>query len=311
MKGRRVFGIAFVAALAVMFGGGQVLAYTQYNDGCNSCHGAFTDATSTKGSIFPGDDKHTMHRGSQYMNTECALCHRSDDNNNPFMSSSDGTAANAGLGCNGCHEPFGLRRHHVNSGTGICTDCHSSDPTPPGESVRPAYYGTVDTQAANSCNPTAQTNVNENWTINCCLGLDNDGDGLYDLADPDCAGPTATPGEAGASQSLLVTTYDKLTGTTSISYGPACASTNNRIEYGPLSSVSTYAYSGQVCNIGNGGTASFVAPSGSSFFLVVANDTAKEGSYGKRKTGTLLAERPEDSLNATCPLPQDLALRCD
>ena len=37
-------------------------AYERYNDGCQNCHGSFTGSTSPKGSVFPSDDKHTMHR---------------------------------------------------------------------------------------------------------------------------------------------------------------------------------------------------------------------------------------------------------
>jgi hypothetical protein len=311
MTVRRTLAIAFAAALAALFCGGAALAYNQYNDGCQSCHGAFTDPTSTKGSTFPGNDKHTMHRASQYMNTACALCHHSTDGNNPFIGYSDGTANNIGRGCIGCHEPLGLRRHHSNSGVSECATCHDNDGTPPPESQSPPYYGTADTHAANSCNPTAQTNVNENWTINCCFGLDNDGDGLYDGADPDCAMATATPGESGVTASLLVAAYDKATQAVTISFGTACSATNNVVEYGPLSSLSTYGYAGQVCNIGNTGAATFTAPTASSFFLVVARNTTKEGSYGERRTGATLAERPEDASSATCPVPQDLTLRCD
>ncbi|NIO15724.1 MAG: hypothetical protein GTN70_01765, partial [Deltaproteobacteria bacterium] len=72
-------------------------AYNRYNDGCQNCHGAFTDGTSTKGSVFPSDDKHQMHRSSGDMNTECNLCHTSGDNRNPFIGSSDGTANNEGF----------------------------------------------------------------------------------------------------------------------------------------------------------------------------------------------------------------------
>ena len=108
-------------------------AFERYNDGCQSCHGAFTDDTSTKGSIFPGDDKHTMHRSSQAMNAECDLCHSSNDNNNPYIGSSDGTNNNPGIGCNGCHNEFGLRAHHLVNGEEGCSFCHTGDPAPPAE----------------------------------------------------------------------------------------------------------------------------------------------------------------------------------
>lgn len=168
-----------------------VFAYERYNDGCMECHGGFKDGTSTKGSIFPGDDKHRMHRSSSYMNTDCDLCHKSGDGDDPFIGSSDGTADNPGLGCNGCHNAWGLRAHHainnVEDSDGFtCAECHDEDGTPPGEDVIPPYYGTVDTEVNNPCNDVLAANINENWTIGDFIGTDNDGDNLYDLADFDC-----------------------------------------------------------------------------------------------------------------------------
>ena len=68
-------------------------AFERYNDGCQNCHGAFTDGTTTKGSVFPRDDKHRMHRSSSNMNADCNLCHSSGDGRDPFIGSSDGTAS--------------------------------------------------------------------------------------------------------------------------------------------------------------------------------------------------------------------------
>jgi hypothetical protein len=165
------------------------LAYERYNDGCHFCHGDFTGGISPKGTTFPGGDKHEMHRSSSYMNTECDLCHTSGDGRDPFIGSSDGTNSNPGLGCTGCHQEFGLRAHHETAGSGGCLGCHGNDSAPPPESQDPTYYGTIDTNVANACNPTASPNLNENWSVGDFEGLDNDGDGLYDGADPDCQDP--------------------------------------------------------------------------------------------------------------------------
>ena len=301
--------LIFLAASVML--AGTAFAYDRYNDGCNTCHGAFTDSTSTKGSTFPSGDKHAMHRASTSMNTTCNLCHRSDDGRNPFTGSSDGTALNPGVGCTGCHPAPGLRLHHINNGVTACADCHTNDPTPVKENIAPVYYGTADTKAANPCNAVATVGINENWTLNGFEGLDTDGDNLYDTADPDCQAANATPGEAGSGGTgMRVTAYNKATGEVTISYTPACAATGNHIERGALSALSTYAYAGQVCAIGNTGSATFAVPSGS-FFLVVAENATVEGSYGKRKTGGSLIERPEDATLTTCPKPQNLALRCD
>jgi len=52
--------------------------------------------------------------------------------------------------------------------------------------VNPPYYGTSDTLADNACNDVMASNINENWTVGDFVGLDNDGDNLYDLADYSC-----------------------------------------------------------------------------------------------------------------------------
>jgi len=169
-----------------------VWAYQRYNDGCADCHGSFTGSTSPKGTIFPLNSKHEMHRGAAYMATDCALCHLTGDNFDPFIKQSDGTANNPGLGCLGCHgndyggsigvTGAGLRAHHAANGVNSCSGCHT-DPTPLPESDSPPYYGTVDTHAADPCN--SGPAYLENWSVGDTLGLDNDGDNLYDAADPD------------------------------------------------------------------------------------------------------------------------------
>jgi hypothetical protein len=143
------------------------------------------------------------------MNTECDLCHTAGDQKNPFIGSSNGTNDNPGLGCVGCHGRAedagndslsaglgaGLRQHHQNSGVGTCLGCHTdSDPqsyTPVGEDVLPTYYGTVDTNADDSCNPIAAGKTNENWSNDTdYIGIDNDGDLDYDTDDVvDCPEP--------------------------------------------------------------------------------------------------------------------------
>jgi hypothetical protein len=162
-------------------------AYERYNSGCQNCHGSFLDSTSPQGTVFPSDDKHRMHRNSANMGTDCALCHRSDDNDNPFIGSSDGIGGVPGLGCTGCHVGSGLRRHHQTTGTPGCyssAGCHGTVPeTAPAENVSPPYYGTAYTKAMNPGNTVLAANTNENWSVDDLLGLDNDGNNLYDVAD--------------------------------------------------------------------------------------------------------------------------------
>ncbi len=198
--------LSFLVSLVLLGWTPQASAFDRYNSGCQDCHGAFTGSTSPgKGSVFPSNSKHEMHRAAGSMDTNCDLCHTGGDNRNPFIGSSDGTNNNVGVGCTGCHgreedagndlislgRGAGLRQHHTNSGIVTCTGCHDdafpSNYTPVGEDVKPQYYGTVDTNANISCNPDANSNTNENWTIGDFEGLDNDGDTLYDaVADPDC-----------------------------------------------------------------------------------------------------------------------------
>ena len=182
-----------IAILVAALMGTNADAYTRYKNNagdpgsnCSACHGDFTDATSPKGNLFPGGSKHEMHRNNASMNTACNLCHSQGDNDNPFIGSSNGTTHNPGLGCTGCHEKTGLRAHHFSAGVTSCRVCHSTDPTSPAEDVLPPYYGTIDTSANNPCNDRGVANTDENWTIGDFLGLDNDGDGLYDGSDTDC-----------------------------------------------------------------------------------------------------------------------------
>ena len=324
MSHRRISWVATSFGLIVLIAGALALptslAYNRYNDGCQSCHGVFTGSTSTKGSVFPNGNKHTMHRSTNYMNTKCGLCHRADDGNDPFIGSSDGTVTNTGIGCTGCHVAGGLRKHHQANAVTACysggAGCHGvSDPTPPGENVLPPYYGTVDTRATNPCNATAQNFVNENWTNDPVTGpwegSDTDGDNLYDMADPDCSGVVATPGETAKVTPMTVTAYDKALGTITIDYGVACQATCNNIEHGLLANLPTVnPYAGQVCAVGNSGSASFTVPD-NSFFLIVGNASGKEGSYGIKRNGGTPAERPDDTTSVACPVPQDLVNRCD
>jgi hypothetical protein len=122
------------------------------------------------------------------MNTDCDLCHTTGDSRNPFLDSSDGTTDTLGLGCSGCHVPEGLRAHHIINGIN-CAGCHPNDAAPDPENVAPPYYGSVDTLVDNPCNDALVSNTNENWSVGDFLGSDNDGDGLYDIADFDCGPP--------------------------------------------------------------------------------------------------------------------------
>jgi len=180
--------LAGVAILLVFITSNSVFAFETYASGCSasSCHGSFTGSTSPKGTVFPSNNKHTMHRNSSHMDTECLLCHI-EIGDDPFLGSSAGTDDTPGLGCSGCHVGSGLRAPHAANGITTCytVSCHSPE-VPDAESVNPPYYGSVDTKANNACNDVMVSKTGENWSVSDFLGLDNDGDNLYDLADFDC-----------------------------------------------------------------------------------------------------------------------------
>jgi hypothetical protein len=126
----------------------------------------------------------------------------------------------------------------------------------------------------------------------------------------DCV--SGTPGEAATTTDLLVVSFDPGTGTMTFVYGPACDAQDHVIEYGDLTAenLAAYAWSGQECALGSTGSYAWSVDGlpESIFFVIVGRDSLYEGSYGTDSTG---AERSEDVTSATCPLPQNLTLRCD
>jgi hypothetical protein len=188
------------AALAVVLIGVTARSspgFPRYTDGCQNCHGIFDGPVSPKGSIFPFDSKHEMHRANTVMNTECTLCHFTPGDS-PFTYQSAGTANTPGFGCAGCHgrdyggahpEAPGLRRHHYINGVTFCGSCHPDDPEPLPENVQPPYYGSIDTAAFDACNSFFPPDTwGESFTLDNDIGRDNDGDNQYDGNDADCGG---------------------------------------------------------------------------------------------------------------------------
>jgi len=85
----------------------------------------------------------------------------------------------------------GLRQHHANAGVSACANCHSdaspANYTPVGEDVLPNYYANPGSNhpliPEDPCNP----NGSEGVFAGTLLGLDNDGNGIYDTADDACS----------------------------------------------------------------------------------------------------------------------------
>jgi hypothetical protein len=182
----------------------DVLAYEQYSQGndsgnCADCHGDFRAPSYTSPSGDPwGVNLHDVHRTTM-LNRDCNTCHTSGPFFPVIMDSSTGGNGLDPISCVGCHgrdgdtnRGAGLRQHHWTAGETGCVNCHSdSNPanyTPVGENVLPNYYASPGTghpaMPTNSCNPSGGENFG-----GTTVGLDNDGNGIYDVADPTCPIP--------------------------------------------------------------------------------------------------------------------------
>jgi hypothetical protein len=109
----------------------------------------------------------------------------------------------------------------------------------------------------------------------------------------------------------MVTSHDPTTQTIELSYVLGCETSDNTIEYGPLSAISTLGYSGQECCLGNVGTYpwNYAGTPDAMFFILVGNNGTNEGSYGVGESG----ERNEAGVGSqTCSnLARQLTNRCD
>lgn len=167
---------------------------------CSTCHSGFLDQG-------PLHDQHTAM-------ATCSLCHTGSGRDNPIIMWSQ----NNQLGCMGCHgldygetiqanyrtfatqglhknSGYGLRKHHARSGVTQCAGCHDTDENVPpfaenvintGLGFTTNYYARADVLlGGNQLNPCSNEDTPDDTDTR---GLDNDGDGLYDGQDPDCAG---------------------------------------------------------------------------------------------------------------------------
>jgi hypothetical protein len=196
-----------LAGVALLFAGGAN-AYVQYsvNDDatyCGFCHGDFRSGPyiSLADGQSWGNSLHQVHRNIM-LSGDCDTCHGSGSNFPVLLGSSAGGNGLDPISCSGCHgraedgtgtgsEGYGagLRQHHWVAGETICIDCHSdSDPsafTPVGEDILPPYYSDSDPNhlliPGDPCN-LGVDGFPEDYAATT-LGLDNDGDDLYDEAD--------------------------------------------------------------------------------------------------------------------------------
>lgn len=192
---------------------------------CKTCHGNFRDPdyiSLTDGKLWseiytevtetePLEERglHDIHRHiilDKLSRSRCNVCHR-DTGRYPVVLNSSATTDFDPISCVGCHgrdednsaenpsqiggRGAGLRQHHTNARVNECMTCHAdADPinyTPVGEDVLPPYYFTPDPEFPNK--PTDPCNqLGEEDYAGIRMGLDNDGDGKYDMSDRDCQG---------------------------------------------------------------------------------------------------------------------------
>jgi hypothetical protein len=210
------FCIAVLAAFSIGTPSAEAFpTYSQDRDAtnCRLCHGDFrADDYLSNSDREDWGNLHNLHRNVMLSEDDpdisrCDTCHTGGrENRFPVrLSSSDG-GVGEGISCLGCHGRWedagndnrsgglgaGLRQHHTNAGINACMVCHEdADPanyTPVGESVQPPYYFTPDDvfllKPTGSCSSFGEEDYAGIWE-----GLYNDGDGIYDVLDPDCAPP--------------------------------------------------------------------------------------------------------------------------
>ena len=200
------FLLAF-AVLAVW--SSDAVAYSQYSvnrdaTNCRACHGDFRSSNYV--SLKDGQswgNIHDVHRNTM-LGGDCDTCHSGSSRFPVLLGVSGGGTGLQAISCVGCHGRSqdaghvgaGLRQHHTRAGLTICQGCHpDANPanyTPVGENVKPPYYANPGTNHPNMPTDPCNLTGGENFAASL-LGLDNDGDNLYDTNDPNCASVTAGP----------------------------------------------------------------------------------------------------------------------
>ena len=207
MRSAFVFSLGLSVLGVVMLlgmGAPRVVAYEQYGQGCHNCHGDFRDNNYVSMADGQAWGKSLMSGHNSFLSNDCDACHQGGDFKPVYLASSNGGTGLASFGCLGCHgrdegsgvRGSGLRQHHWNNGVTVCGGCHPSDSdpsvfTPVAEFTQPPYY--LNPGSGHPNIPTHPCNLPSLGYSEDVLGtagtggLDNDGDGLYDTDDQDCA----------------------------------------------------------------------------------------------------------------------------
>ncbi len=199
-----LYGISIGLLVLLSIGTRDVMAYSEYAQGCQICHGDFRAnnyVSNVDGQAW-GTSLHDGHRFN-FLDGEWSTCHTGGFSP-VFLASSDGGDGLAAISCLGCHgrdegvsgvTGAGLRQHHWNTGTTSCGNCHpgDSDPgvfTPVSEVVLPPYYANPGNNHPDM--PTHPCNLGSLGYPEDVLGaagtggLDNNGDDLFDMDDIGC-----------------------------------------------------------------------------------------------------------------------------
>jgi hypothetical protein len=96
------------------------------------------------------------------------------------------------------------------------------------------------------------------------------------------------------------------TGNLTLSWGASCAIGDSDYEVyeGALVSPFVYNHAQRLCTTGGATTATFAAPAGNAYYLVVPKNAVSEGSYGRASSGDELPR------GAPACLPQQIAATC-
>jgi len=177
---------------------------------CSNCHGDFNaDAYISRTDGKNWGNLHNLHRLVMLEEDDpninrCRTCHMPGPPGPPvFTFQSGGNGVLDPISCVGCHGRYedatdetegmgaGLRQHHWNAGITFCGRCHEdADPddfAPAGEQTLPPYYfpdGIFVNKPTDPCNVIGGEDY-----AGLLWGLDNDGDGKYDIQDSDCTPP--------------------------------------------------------------------------------------------------------------------------
>jgi len=202
-------------SLTALFGllaiGPGASAFPQYSENkdatyCRECHGDFNAGvyeSLVDGSSW-GTNLMDVHSTSM-LSGDCSTCHGAGPRFPVLTNSSAGGTGLDPISCSGCHGRMadgtgngtegygaGLRQRHWRGGVTTCGDagCHVDDSNPAlympaPENILPEYYALNDPDhpliPSDPCNPQVD-GFPENYA-GSPLGLDNDGNGLYDEMD--------------------------------------------------------------------------------------------------------------------------------